>query len=125
MRSGGFVVWMFKGFKMSSDKAPQKLHWVQDDSGKYYSTIRQESYHKLIATYIRQDLALAITEAAEKGDAGYADYLAERTAYDMKQQAIAIIQRHLDSITEARKDTTGLGMIQHIIKMILAEVNGL
>ena len=44
---------------------------------------------------------------------------------ETKQQAVAIIQRHLDSITEARKDTTGLGMIQHIIKMILAEVRGL
>ena len=55
----------------------------------------------------------------------YADYLAERTAYDMKQQVEAIIQRHLDSITEARKDTTGLGMIQHLVKMILAEVEGL
>ena len=42
-----------------------------------------------------------------------------------KREVIEIIQRHLDSITEARKDTTGLGMIQHIIKMILAEVKGL
>jgi hypothetical protein len=43
----------------------------------------------------------------------------------LKIQVIAILNNHLESIKEARKDTAGLGMLQHVVKMILREVEGL
>ena len=93
---------------MSTENAPQKvIRWVGADHSINYSDGRFQPRDGVV--YVRQDLALAVVETAD----------------DVKQQVEAVIQRHLDSITEARKDTTGLGMIQHIIKMILAEVRSL
>lgn len=43
----------------------------------------------------------------------------------MKQKVLSIVQGQLESVKEARKDTTGLGMIEHVIKMILFEVERL
>lgn len=43
----------------------------------------------------------------------------------MKEKVLSIVQAQLDSIKEARKDTTGLGMIEHVVRMILFEVERL
>jgi hypothetical protein len=120
---------------MSNNEAPIRIvRWIgQDHSVNYSDPGKWLPKFEEAAYYIREDLTLdaklkepgAIVVTKPKDDAEYSDYLSQLTASEMKVQCLKIIDRHLESITEARKDTTGLGMIQHIIKMILAEVNGL
>lgn len=43
----------------------------------------------------------------------------------MKTQCEMIIQKHIEIVKEARKDNAGLGKLEIVLKMILAEIESL